>query len=96
MGRFKEFFFKHLGRSQDAKALYSYLQENDYNNFDNIRLCDNFDGAEETHPQIATAILRKKLHILKEFVALGGTIAAMNYLLARYTSRSNGPIFNDD
>mmetsp|Transcript_17151 Transcript_17151/g.24788 ORF Transcript_17151/g.24788 Transcript_17151/m.24788 type:complete len:326 (+) Transcript_17151:137-1114(+) len=72
MGRFKDFFFKHLGKSQDAKALYSYLQDNDYNKFDNIRLCDNFDGAEETHPQIATSLLRKKLHILKEFVALGG------------------------
>lgn len=73
MGKFKDFIVKHLGKSQDAKAVYNFLKENNYNNFDDFEYCDNFDGPDEAHhPSIATPLLRKKLRTLKDFVRLGG------------------------
>ena len=70
MGKFKTFIQRYMGK--DTKGLYEYLVENAYNNFENFVLCTDFDGPPESHPQIASRMLRQKLATLKEFVQSGG------------------------
>ena len=67
MGKFKDFILKHLGKSKDAKNLYKFLQENDYNNFEDFPLLE-----EEDVPENHKKVLVRKLLVLKEFVILGG------------------------
>ena len=67
MGKFKDFVLKHLGKSEDARKLYKFLQERDYNNFEHFTLL-----REEDVPKDHKEILVRKLVVLKEFVILGG------------------------
>jgi hypothetical protein len=68
MGKFKDFVLMHLGKDEPSKALYKYLVEHEYNTFTDYKLCTDFDGSVDTHPQIASRKLRHKLATLKEVV----------------------------
>eukprot|EP00977_Amphora_coffeiformis_P012653 scaffold3189_cov166-Amphora_coffeaeformis.AAC.9 len=67
MGKFRDFVLKHLGKSEDAKNLYKFLQQNDYNNFENFPVLKRED-VPENHKKVLVG----KLLILKEFISLDG------------------------
>mmetsp|Transcript_29761 Transcript_29761/g.43997 ORF Transcript_29761/g.43997 Transcript_29761/m.43997 type:complete len:320 (-) Transcript_29761:122-1081(-) len=67
MGKFKDFILKHLGKSNEAKALYQFLQENELNDFESLSLLESANL-----PQDSPLKLRLKLMLLKEFIYLDG------------------------
>lgn len=67
MVKFKDFIFKHLGKSKAAKALHQFLENNTLNDFDSLSLLKS-----EMLPQDTPLHLKLKLMLVKDFIYLDG------------------------